>query len=62
MSAFTLAAFYARLTVETAEKLSSAAAAFAANPSGENAAKLKMACDRWSYYQSIARATSAHNV
>ena len=62
MSAFTLAAFYARLTIETAEKLSSAAAAFAANPSGENAVKLKMAYDRWNDYQSVSRAVSAHNV
>ena len=59
---FTLAAFYARLTIQAAEKLSESAKAFAVNPSGENAAKLKMDSERWSDYQAVARGTSAHNV
>ena len=62
MSAFTLAAFYARLTIQAAEKLSESATAFSANPSGENAARLKIDAERWIDCQAVARATSAHNV
>lgn len=62
MTDFDYATFYAKLSVKAAEKLAASAAAFASDPTGDAAARLKMDIEYWKDYQSASRTLFAHKL
>ncbi len=59
---FKYADFYRVKAMEAAQKLAASAAAYAANPCGDTAVRLKMDAESWADYNSAWRATDCHKL
>lgn len=62
MPNFTFADFYLSKAIQAAERLAESAAAFIADPTGANAARLRLDMDHWADAQAVRRATECHKL
>lgn len=62
MPDFNFTDFYKNLAVRAADALSAAAAEYAEDPTGTNAARLRMAVENWVRTEAVASAMECHKL